>query len=156
MQTIMRKYLVKQLPDLTEKKHWGQNRFYLYKKNGIVIRVQTDGEKFELERKESKTDVVRESKKITITKEEFEAISKITTDHVIRDNYVVSEMPRIILRIYHGQFEGLVRAEIEFQSVEEAHRFVPPQWMGKEITSTPLAKDETLLNLTNNEFLKLL
>lgn len=156
MQTITRKFLVKQFPDLTGKKYWGQNRFYLYRKNRIIIRIQSIGEAFELERKVSKTDLVRESEKISITKEEFEAISKITMDHVIRDSYVVSETPRLILRIYHGRFEGLVRAEIAFQSIEEANRFIPLPWMGKEITSTPLAKDETLLDLTNNEIQKLL
>ena len=156
MQTITRKFLVKQTLDLTGKKQWSQTRYYLYRKNGIVIRIQTDGEKFELERKESKTDVMRESEKISITKEEFESIGKIAIDYVFRDSYFMSETPRIILRIYHGQFEGLVRAEIEFQSIEEANHFSPPQWMGKEITSTPLAKDETLLGLTVNELQRLL
>lgn len=156
MQTITRKFLVKQLPDLIGKEHWNQSRFYLYRKNGIVIRFQSSGDTFELERKVSKTDLVRESEKISITKEEFEAISKITTDHVIRDSYVMNETPRIVLRIYHGQFERLVRAEIAFQSIEEANRFIPLPWMGKEITSTPLAKDETLLDLANNEIQKLL
>lgn len=156
MQTITRKFLVKQLPDLARKKHWAQNRSYLYRKNGIVIRLQSNGEAFELERKVSKTDLLRESEKMPITKEEFEVIGKLAPDHVMRDNYVMSETPRMILRVYHGQFEGLVRAEIEFQSVEEANQFIPLPWMAKEITSTPLARDETLFDLTDIEFQNLL
>lgn len=156
MQIITRKFLVKKIPDLTRKEHWVQNRFYLYRKNGIVIRVQSKGDVFELERKASKTALIRESEKIIITKEEFEAISKITSDHVTRDSYMIGEAPYITLRIYHGRFEGLVRVEIEFSSVEEANQFTPLVWMGKEITTTPLAKDETLLNLTASDFQKLL
>lgn len=156
MQIITRKFLVKQVPDLTGKEHWVQNRFYLYRKNGIVIRVQSKGDLFELERKVSKTALIRESGKIIITKEEFEAISKTTSDHVTRDSYVIGEVPYITLRIYHGRFEGLVRVEIEFPSVEEANHFSPPVWMGKEITTTALAKDETLLDLTASDFQKLL
>lgn len=156
MQTITRKFLVKQLPDLTGKEHWSQKRFYLYRKNGIVVRIQSVGEVFELERKVSKTDLIRESEKISITKEEFEGISRTTADYVVRDNYTMSETPRIALRVYREQYEGLVRAEIEFQSAEEANRFIPLPWMAKEITLTPLAKDETLLSLTYDDFHKLL
>ncbi|MBI5613926.1 hypothetical protein HY947_03290 [Candidatus Gottesmanbacteria bacterium] len=156
MQTITRKFLVKHIPDLTGNKHWIQNRFYLYRKNGIVIRVQSNGKEFELERKVTETDLIRESKKIMISKEEYEAIGKNATEHVTRDNYMMSETPRTILRIYHGQFEGLVRAEIEFKSVEQAKQFIPLSWMEAEITATLLAKDETLLDLTRIDFQKLL
>lgn len=83
-------------------------------------------------------------------------MSKIAKDTVVRDNYIMSETPRLILRIYHGRFEKLVRAEVEFPSVEKANHFSPPGWMGKEITTTPLAKDETLLDLPASDFQKLL
>lgn len=152
MQTITRKFLVKQLPDLTGKKHFTQSRFYLYRKNGIVIRIQSSDDIFELERKVSKTALIRENEKIAITKEEFEAIRKMVIDNVTRDSYFISESPQIVLRIYHGKFEQLSRVEVEFQSVEEANRYTPFEWMGKEITNTPLAKDETLLDLTDHDF----
>lgn len=148
--------MVKQLPDLTGKEHSVQSRFYLYRKNGIVIRVQSSGNIFELERKVSKTALIRENEKIAITKDEFEAIDKTVTENIIRDSYLISEAPNIVLRMYHGKFEGLIRAEVEFQSVEEANRYTLLEWMGKEITNTPLAKDQTLLDLTDSDFRKLL
>ncbi|HCS78212.1 TPA: hypothetical protein DIV55_00545 [Patescibacteria group bacterium] len=156
MQTITRKFLVKQVPNLTGKKRWVQNRFYLYRKNGVVIRVQSSGDIFELERKVNKTTLIRESEKITITKDEFEALSKTSSDSINRDNYLISETPHVALRIYHMRFEGLVRAEVEFQSVEEANLFSPLEWMGEEITNTALATDETLLDLTAQDFQVLL
>ncbi len=156
MKTITRKFLVKQIPDLTGRKHWIQHRFYLYRKNGVVIRVQSKNDEYELERKASESDLVRKSEKITITKEEFDAISTLVTDTIVRDSYLISETPHVVLRMYHGRFEGLVRVEIEFPSVAEANQFTPLVWMGKEITTTPLAKDETLLELTDENFQMLL
>lgn len=35
---------------------------------------------------------------------------------------------------FHGRLEGLIVAEMEFSSVEESHAFVPPEWLGKEVT----------------------
>ncbi|MDO8451466.1 MAG: hypothetical protein Q7S76_01220 [bacterium] len=156
MQSVTRKFLVNQTPDLTGKKHWAQRRFYIFRKNGVVVRIQSKGNEFELERKIRKTDLIRESEKIAITKEEFESVSKIAVDYVIRDSYLMSQTPHVSLRIYHGQFEGLTRAEIDFQSVKEANQFVPLKWMAKEITSTPLACDETLLELSEKDFQALL
>jgi cellulose biosynthesis protein BcsQ/CYTH domain-containing protein len=40
----------------------------------------------------------------------------------------------IELDIYLGDLAGLVVAEVEFRSVEESARFVPPGWLGREIT----------------------
>ena len=156
MKTITRKFLVKQIPDLTDRDHWILNRFYLYRKNGIIIRVQSNGDMFEIERKSDKTDLIRESEKIVITKEEFETIGKKSSDHIVRDSYLIDNDPHIVIHVYHGRFEGLVRAEVEFQSIQQAKQFIAFQWMGKEITSSPLAKDERLLNLTDNNLKKLL
>jgi len=156
MQTITRKFLVKHVPDITGKNHWVLHRFYIYRKNGIVIRVQSNGDMFELERKSGTSDLIRNSEKIVITKEEFESIGKIAQDFITRDSYLISDDFHIVLHVYHGRFEGLVRVEVEFQSIEQAKKFIPFQWMGNEITSSPLAKDEMLLDLTDDKFRKLL
>jgi CYTH domain-containing protein len=37
--------------------------------------------------------------------------------------------------MYKGnRFEGLMTAEVEFESVEEAEEFIPPDWFGEEKT----------------------
>jgi len=156
MQSITRKFIVTKTPDLNGKACLFQNRFYLYRKNGIVIRVQSKGNKFELERKFDKSKIVRESEKIAITKDEFMILRKKITDEVLRESYVINENPNTTLMVYHGKFEGLMRAEIKFITVEEAVNFSPPAWMGKEITDSPLGKDETLLELKDTDFRSLL
>ena len=35
---------------------------------------------------------------------------------------------------YAGDLDGLVTVEVEFESVEQAERFEPPAWFGREVT----------------------
>ena len=42
----------------------------------------------------------------------------------------------IELDVFEGAYQGLVLAEVEFSSKEEADRFVPPTWFGREVTFT--------------------
>lgn len=156
MKTITRKFLVKKMPDLSSLQTVRYNRFYLYVGNGTVIRVQSVGDRYELERKVDKSELVREEQKIEISKEEFEELSKLTDKNIVRDSYLISEKPKITLRVYHGKYEGLARAEVPFESVEEAESFKPLEWFDKEITGSPLAQDGKLLMLSEEEFKLLL
>ena len=40
----------------------------------------------------------------------------------------------IELDIFHGAFEGVTLAEVEFTSTAEAETFEPPEWFGKDVT----------------------
>lgn len=157
METITRKFLVKDRPDVSKLPRTSYSRYYLFISSGLVIRVQDVGGEYELERKFDKSDLIRESQKMSITKEEFDELSKIAKKHILRDSYVISEkQPNIVLRIYHGEYEGFARSEVTFGSVEEAENFIPLSWFDKEITNSPLAKDGTLLNLSTEEFKSLI
>ena len=46
--------------------------------------------------------------------------------------------------VYEGELEGLVVAEIEFPSEEEAGRFEAPEWLGEEVTGDRRYLNETL------------
>lgn len=50
----------------------------------------------------------------------------------------------IELDIYGGKHQGLVVAEVEFDSVEEANSFVPPAWFGEDITENKTYKNMVL------------
>ena len=156
MQTITRKFLVKSVPDLSNLSVTQYNRFYLYNANGVVVRVQSVGGKYELERKADKSELVRNEQKIEITKDEFEVLSKLTDKNILRDSYLISENAKMTLRVYHGKIEGLARAEVSFKSVEEAQNYKPLDWFENEVTNSPLAKDGELLNLSKEEFEELL
>ncbi len=40
----------------------------------------------------------------------------------------------IELDVFSGKYQGLMLAEVEFQTKEEAESFVPPKWFGKDVT----------------------
>ncbi len=50
----------------------------------------------------------------------------------------------IELDVYEGDLDGLVVAEIEFASEEEARAFEPPGWIGEEVTGDERYLNETL------------
>ena len=39
------------------------------------------------------------------------------------------------LDIYEGIFKGLVVVEVEFETLEEANAFTPPDWFGQDISN---------------------
>lgn len=41
---------------------------------------------------------------------------------------------KIELDIFHGDLDGVTLAEVEFASVEEANAFLPPEWLGEDVT----------------------
>jgi len=48
------------------------------------------------------------------------------------------------LDVYHGRLEGLLTAEVEFGSVDDAAAFVPPDWLGRDVTDDPRYKNKRL------------
>jgi CYTH domain-containing protein len=50
----------------------------------------------------------------------------------------------IELDIYAGRLHGLIIAEVEFASEEDADRFVPPPWFGAEVTEDDAYKNNRL------------
>ena len=153
---IERKFLVKKLPDLNDIRPFRYERYYLERGKGVEVRIQFVNGKYEWEKKFEKSALERSTEKKEISKSQFNALKRKATGAIIRDSYQLSQKPKTSIKIYSGRFEGLVRAEVEFDSIEEAKEFQPPEWMGKEITQSPLGRDAKLLDLTQEEFEKLL
>jgi CYTH domain-containing protein len=62
-----------------------------------------------------------------------------------KTRYEVPHAGRIVeVDVYHGELAGLVIAECEFASAEESRRFVPPEWLGGEVTGDPDYKNQSL------------
>ena len=50
----------------------------------------------------------------------------------------------IELDVYRGALEGLITAEVEFDSADAAAEFEPAEWLGREITDDPAYKNKRL------------
>lgn len=153
---IERKWLVKRLPDLSGLSPISYERNFLYIGDEVEIRIQRKGDKYQFERKSQVGKLSREEQVFDITEEEFNALKRQSVKAILRDSYLLQKSPQITIKVYKGDHEGLIRAEVEFESEVEAEKFVPLDWFGEEITETPLGRDKLLISLSDDEFKKLM
>ena len=92
-----------------------------------------------------------------INEKEFNLLKEKSPKVVLRESYSLSKKrPRLSIKVYLGDYKGLIFAEVEFDSHEEAENYEPSEWMGTEITHCPLGRDAWLLNFDREHFLKAL
>lgn len=130
---IERKFLIKELPDLTkfENKHITQG----YLNTNPVVRIREDGDKYYLTYK-GKGLLAREEANLPLTKEAFEHLIVKSDGKIIRKTrYLIPLDPYTIeLDVFEGDHAPLIMAEVEFPSIEEANAFVAPEWFGEDVT----------------------
>lgn len=122
---IERKWFVKKLPDLNGLTPVSYERYFLFISEKVEVRIQKKGRKFEFERKSQLSKFTREEQKFEITEEEFEIFKRFSNKSLIRDSYIYQQNPEISVKVYKGKHYGLIRAEVEFESEEEANIFTP-------------------------------
>ena len=130
---IERKFLVDKLPSLQGVKFEEITQAYL--SINPEVRVRKRGEKY-YHTEKGERDLVREEIEREITKAEYESLFEMAQGRVIeKTRYCIPYLNHIIeLDIYKGKHEGLIVAEIEFESEKEALALTLPSWFGKEIT----------------------
>lgn len=82
----------------------------------------------------------REEYNLPLNKESYEhVIQKADGIIISKRRYLIPLEGRLIceLDVFQKSYEGLLLAEVEFSSEEEANSFVPPAWFGKEVTFDP-------------------
>lgn len=132
---IERKFLIKTLPDnLNSFTHYDIEQGYLCTEP--VIRVRKKGSDYILTYK-SKGFLIREEYEHPLTKNGYEhLIAKADGNIISKTRYIIPYTPKytIELDVFHGAFNGIVIAELEFDSVNDADRFTPPDWFGDDVT----------------------
>jgi adenylate cyclase len=78
----------------------------------------------------------RREVEIELRQDQFEELWPLTEGkRVEKTRYFIEHAPYTIeLDVFEGDLEGLVVAEVEFGSEEEAEKFTPPDWFVKEVT----------------------
>lgn len=152
---IERKFLATNLPPsvLHNVSPTRYERYYL-SLEPVEKRVQRVDDRYYYEEKRQISDLSHAKLKKEITVGEFNELRKhaqIPTA-IVRDSYAITDSPHMSIKMYHGAYEGLIRAEIEFRTEDEATDYTPPSWITAEITNTPLGKDSRLITLKPAEF----
>jgi adenylate cyclase len=81
----------------------------------------------------------RLEEEIEITQGQLEALWPATDGRRLAKHrfYVPLDGLTAELDVYGGQLDGLITAEVEFDSVADSEGFDPPPWFGREITDDP-------------------
>lgn len=86
------------------------------------------------------------SREIEIDEDQFNALWNATEGKRIeKTRYEIPHEDGVIeLDVYHGGLDGLVTAEMEFDSEEKSDKFSPPEWFGEEVTGDKKYKNQQL------------
>lgn len=146
---IERKYLIHHLPeDYQTYPHKEIEQGYL--STEPVVRIRRSGEQYILTYKGSGL-MVREEYNLPLTKESYEHLCPKADGiliHKIRYKIPYQEKYTIELDLFLDSLAPLMLAEVEFDTEEEAHSFLPPDWFGEDVTFSAEYHNSTLSQKT--------
>lgn len=138
---IERKFLVSELPDSYETLPFHQiEQAYLCTEP--VVRIRRQDDEYFLTYK-GKGLLAREEYNLPLTKEAYRhLLSKADGVILTKKRYLLPLKQAgaggrdltLELDVFEGSYQGLILAEVEFSSKEEAMAFVPPAWLGEDVT----------------------
>lgn len=145
---IERKFLVRTLPeDLAGFPHAEIDQGYLaIAPEGIHVRLRRAGSKHSLTFKRNRGSSSREEREIELTPDQFAVLWPGTEGkRLTKTRYNVPLGDRVVeIDVYGGQHSGIVVAEVEFGDEASAAAFVPPDWIGDDVTNDPRYSNQLL------------
>jgi adenylate cyclase len=142
---VERKFLVPDPPDL-DGTEWDEiEQGYLAIGAEGEVRLRRKGERLLLTAKRG-SGISRDEAEVELDRNAFERLWPLTEGRRLhkRRHLIPHGGLEIEVDVYEGELEGLVVAEIEFASEDEARRFEPPEWIGEEVTGDERYLNETL------------
>lgn len=144
---IERKYLIakENLPDnLQSYPHHAIEQGYL--SSNPVVRVRRQDDQYYLTYK-SKGFMVREEYNLPLTEKAYLHLrEKADGILIVKTRYRIP-LPQGLtaeLDVFHGKYEGLLLAEVEFESEAAAQAFTPPDWFGEDVTFSSRYHNSTM------------
>ena len=159
---IERKFLINNIDnlDLTKYKKKSIIQDYLYFDRLSCIRkrkIESNNEiKYTYTIKTDKTGISVNEIEKEIDEKTYNSLEKNDKYITInKDRYIIPyKNHKIELDIFKDKYEGIIFAEIEFESVEIANNFEFPKWFGKEVSSKITNSDMAFSN--SKDVLKLI
>lgn len=135
---IERKFLIDRIPyDLNEFRCRQIEQAYL--NTAPVVRIRQDNEEYYLTYK-SKGFLVREEYNLPLDRDSYMHLREKADGIIItKKRYEIPYLDRytIELDIFEGHHAGLILAEVEFASTDDAEQFPVPDWFFRDVTSSP-------------------
>lgn len=143
---LTRRFIIQSLDNVDISSPIRYERYYI----NDNLRIQSKDNVLEKEILDNDNVIIA---KTNISEEEFNKLKIDAYSEIIRDSYLYLDDDRISIKKYLGEFEGLIRVEVKFNSIDEMNSYKKESWMGAEITNSPLAFDKYLSKLSEREFL---
>jgi adenylate cyclase len=142
---VERKFLVADPPELDPASGDEIEQGYLAVGAEGEVRLRRRGEKLVLTAKRG-SGLSRDEAEVELDRERFDRLWPLTEGRRLhkRRHVLPHRGLEIEIDVYDGELAGLVVAEIEFPSEEEARAFDPPDWLGEDVTGDPAYLNETL------------
>lgn len=132
---IERKYLITALPfELSQYPFHTIEQGYL--NTSPVVRVRRQDEEYYLTYKGSGM-LAREEYNLALDASSYaHLIQKADGNIISKKRYLIpyAEKYTIELDVFESPFAPLMLAEVEFDTLEEAQNFIPPEWFGEDVT----------------------
>ena len=132
---IERKYLLKELPDLSKYEFHKIEQAYLC--ISPVVRVRREDDTYYMTYKGGGM-MAREEYNLPLTEESYQHLKQKADGNVIgKTRYLIPlGVDDLIAEVdvFDSPFAPLVMAEVEFESEEAANTFVAPEWFGEDVT----------------------
>ena len=130
---IERKFLVKEMPQLSEYPFHCMEQGYL--NTEPVVRVRKEDDTYYLTYK-GKGLMAREEYNLSLNESGYLHLVEKADGVIIRKKrYLIPYGKHTIeLDVFEEPYENLVIAEVEFDSEDEANSFCPPDWFGEDVT----------------------
>lgn len=147
---IERKFTIKNLPrDLAAYPHKEFTQGYL--NTSPVVRIRREQDQYFLTYKGSGL-MSRTEYNLPLDEESFaHLLPKCDGNIISKTRYFIPLDPYTIeLDVFHAPFEGLMIAEVEFPSEEEALAFNPPEWFFEDVTEDPRYHNSNLSKASPN------
>ena len=137
MQEIESKFFIEQAPEGYESYPFHMiEQAYLC--TNPVVRIRRQDSDYYLTYK-GKGRLSREEYNLQLTEEAYaHLLTKADGNILSKKRYLIPVEGRpdltIEFDVFQGKFEGLMLAEVEFASEEDANAFVPPSWFTRDVT----------------------
>lgn len=134
---IERKYLIRRLPEnLSQYQCKKIAQGYIC--TNPVVRIRKSDDEYHLTYK-GKGLMAREEYNLPLTQEGYEhMLPKIDGRLIEKSRYLIPLDGKLTaeLDIFEGDLAPLIIVEVEFDSLDAANSFIPPEWFGEDVTES--------------------
>ena len=143
---IERKFLLRRAPDEMPAGESIEQGYLAIAPDGVEVRVRRRAGRSTLTVKSGPAHV-RVEEELDIDDRRFEALWALTEGRRIAKTRHLVPLERGVtaeVDVYGDALAGLVTAEIEFASTEASAAFIPPDWLGTEVTGDARYANQSL------------